>query len=138
MIAERYRWLLLGLLIGVILGGTSVYFLPARHGKPLANAEPAKRPASGRIYFSGEIKAQGAISVQTGDKITLTQALVLKGGLTDLADRTKIKIVRAGTPFGAEPEIVNLKEIVDDNHFEKDPVLAPGDMVVVYKRLVNF
>ena len=138
MIAERYRWLMLGLLLGIILGGTGVYFLPARNGKSIADSAPAKRSTNSRIYFSGEIRAQGAISVQPGDKITLTQALVLKGGLTDFADRTKIKIVRAGTPIGTEPEIVNLKEIVDDNHFEKDPVLAPGDMVVVYKRLVNF
>jgi protein involved in polysaccharide export with SLBB domain len=99
---------------------------------------------------------------------SVSRAILRAGGLGDFADKRKVKLIRkkegAGTA-GAQQQnnpastswwkrwrgknkpveddstetiYVDLVEILEKGHLEKDPVLKPGDLIVVPDRLFNF
>ena len=62
------------------------------------------------------------------------------GGLADFANKKKVRLIRkkVGEPNGVTTTILDLGEILDKGHIDKDIVLEPGDLIVVPERLINF
>ena len=65
--------------------------------------------------------------------MTLLRVISLAGGLTDWADRKKIK-VRDGEGKAFRERTYNLKRIL--NGKEEDPVMVGGEMIIVPKRFL--
>ena len=91
----------------------------------------------GKIYVTGQVRAQGAMELLPDEALTVSKAILRAGGLADFANKKKVKLVRK---MGATTQttVVDLVQILDKGHLEKDPVLEPGDLVVVPERLINF
>jgi protein involved in polysaccharide export with SLBB domain len=92
----------------------------------------------GKIYLTGEVKVQGPLELMPDEALTVSKAILRCGGLADFANKRKVKLVRKKAGGGTETILVNLVEIIDKGRLDKDPVLQPGDMIVVPERLISF
>ncbi len=94
----------------------------ARHGYSVPPGKPVQ-PFEQAFFVSGQVRATGRIPY-TGE-ITVTKAIQIAGGFTDLADQRKVRLTRADQTA----QIINFKNI------EKDPSLDvavfPGDQIFV-------
>ena len=81
-----------------------------------------------RVYVFGEVKSPGSFPL-TG-KMTVFEAVTLAGGLTDVANSTKVKVIRERG--GKEVSLlVNLEKITKDGDVTEDKELEANDRVVV-------
>jgi protein involved in polysaccharide export with SLBB domain len=94
--------------------------------------------SKGTVYLEGQVLKQGAVEIPSDETLTVSKAILLDGGLGDFADRRKVKLIHKKADGTTETTIVDLVEILDKGHTEKDPVLQPDDMIIVPQRLVNF
>jgi protein involved in polysaccharide export with SLBB domain len=92
----------------------------------------------GKVYLTGEVKTQGALELMPDEAMTVSRAILRAGGLADFANKKKVKLVRKKAGGGTETIFVNLGDIIDKGQLDKDPVLEPGDVIVVPERLINF
>jgi protein involved in polysaccharide export with SLBB domain len=92
----------------------------------------------GRVYITGQVRTQGGFELPTDSALTVSQALVRAGGLADFANRRKVKLVRKKPDGTSSTQFVDLVEILDKGHLDKDIVLEPGDLINVPERLINF
>ncbi len=83
-------------------------------------------PEAGVIYVTGNVSKPGSFAMK--ERLTLTQALALAGGLMPDSKRRELKLVR-GQDGRTTEQIVNLEAIEKDTR--KDVVLQPFDVVLV-------
>jgi len=82
------------------------------------------------VFIFGEVRTPGALQVKMSKKITILQAIAFAGGLTDVASKRGITIMRKDRKTGKVARIkVNLNDIIKG----KKPVieLQEGDVVYV-------
>jgi polysaccharide export outer membrane protein len=70
--------------------------------------------------------------------LTVSKAILRAGGTADFANKKRVKLVRKKADGQTDTTVVNLADIIDKGHLEKDPILEPGDLIVVPERLINF
>jgi len=92
----------------------------------------------GKVYLMGAVHAQGAMDIPSDETLTVSRVILRAGGLADFANRRKIKLVRTSGGGQTETTIVDLREVLDKGHPEKDPVVQPGDLIIVPENLINF
>ncbi len=83
-------------------------------------------PEAGLIYVTGNVSKPGSFSMK--ERLTLTQALALAGGLMPDSKRRELKLVR-GQEGRTTEQVINLEAIEKDTR--KDVVLQPFDVVLV-------
>jgi protein involved in polysaccharide export with SLBB domain len=91
----------------------------------------------GKVYITGQVKEQGAIDIPPNEVFTVSKAILLDGGLADFADRRRVRLLHHNADGTTKTTIVDLKEILDRGHSEKDPVVQDGDTINVPQRLIN-
>jgi protein involved in polysaccharide export with SLBB domain len=74
----------------------------------------------------GQVKDPGSYGFK--ERLTLVQAISLAGGLTAVASRRKVKLIRE-TANGRETFEIDLRRILDSK--QEDLPLEPGDVVFV-------
>jgi polysaccharide export outer membrane protein len=81
-----------------------------------------------RVYVLGKVVKPGDFPI--ADRVTVTQALAMAGGLTPFADRDDIAVLRRA---GAETRrfLFDYDSIEDGENLEQDILLQNGDVVVV-------
>jgi protein involved in polysaccharide export with SLBB domain len=117
----------------------------------LGIAIPASADSSiGHVYLSGEVHQQGAVEIPAGGKLTVSQAIIADGGLTDFADSRHITILRKNADGTSQVIHVDWIKIMGGNigtsgypydmppHLDNDVPIQAGDTIVVPKRLANF
>jgi protein involved in polysaccharide export with SLBB domain len=95
----------------------------------------------GKVMVIGQIRVPGMYEVPAEETLTLAKVILRAGGLADFADKKKVKVLRAKDrdPNGPrQTTMYNLVEIMEKGHLEKDPVLKPGDLVIIPERWFNF
>ncbi len=122
----------------------------------------------GKVFITGQVRAPGAMELMPGEPVTLSQAILRAGSLGDFADKRHVRLVRKKegvqarrSPAKVEPEkfsllrnpfrkkapapndatetiIVDLVEILENGHLDRDPELKVGDLIFVPERLINF
>jgi len=94
----------------------------------------------GRVYIWGQVHLQGPLDIQVNENLTAGNAILRAGGFGDFANKTKVKVVRAGIgPKGEKQTFdLNMEDILEKGKIEKDIVLQPNDLIIVPARLVNF
>jgi polysaccharide export outer membrane protein len=92
----------------------------------------------GKVYLMGAVHGEGTMDIPADETLTVSRVIIRAGGLADFANRRKIKLVRSKDDGRTETTIVDLQEVLDKGHREKDPVVQPGDLIIVPERLINF
>ena len=87
----------------------------------------------GNVMITGAIANPGTISFSGDTIMTLTEAILSRGGLTRRAAGTEVKIVRWKPGGTLEREIiqVDVQSMLEDLDFTRDQYLRPRDLVVV-------
>jgi polysaccharide export outer membrane protein len=96
------------------------------------------KDAIGRVFLTGQVKLQGAIDIPPNEVLTVSRAVLLDGGLADFADRRRVRLLHRNANGTTTTTIVDLKEILDRGHSEKDPEVHDGDTINVPEKLINF
>jgi protein involved in polysaccharide export with SLBB domain len=77
--------------------------------------------------------------MQVNENLTAGQAILRAGGLADYADKSKVQVVRAAGTNGEKQTFnLDMTEILEQGHTEKDILLKPGDLIIVPSKLFNF
>lgn len=92
----------------------------------------------GKIYLMGQVRTQGAMEIPSDEVLTVSKVILRAGGVADFANRRKVKLVRKKEGGQTETTIVDLVEVLDKGHAEKDPIIQPNDLIIVPEKLVNF
>lgn len=87
-------------------------------------------------YFiaAGEVKKPGKFDLRGAT--TLTQALMLAGGLTDAGKSTQVILFRRYSQDLLEVKQIDVKQMFDRRDLSEDPLLRPGDTLFVPKSLM--
>ena len=87
---------------------------------------------SGVVYLSGEVRQVGPQEIVAGEALTLSNAVLKAGGLTEWADSKKVKLMRqrGGSTQTTEH---NYKSIIERGDVKNDPVLQDGDRINIPK-----
>jgi len=85
--------------------------------------------AAMQVWVGGQVNAAGMVPYRDG--LTLVQALMEAGGLTDNARTDQVLVIRKGA--GAQPvgALVNVDDILSNGELSSDVALAVSDMVFV-------
>ena len=83
-----------------------------------------------RVAVLGDVHTPGAYLIPDGEKLNVTQAVTLAGGLTDDANAKNSSLVHAGTQV-ATAETVDLLPYLLGNAKTATPDLKPGDVLFV-------
>lgn len=94
--------------------------------------------ARGRVYLTGQIKAQGPIDIPADERFTLSKAIAKAGGFADFANKKKVKLVRRSSAGVAETRIIDVEAITTRGELDKDPELLPDDTIIVPEKFINF
>jgi hypothetical protein len=90
------------------------------------------------VSIFGYVSRPGDITVEQGQKLTVSQAVRMCGGPTENADLRKV-FVRRKTKDGTEEKIpVNIDRILNQGDTSADVLLIEGDKVVVPERNLKF
>ena len=91
---------------------------------------------SGLVYLSGQVRLVGPQELVTGETLTLTNAILKAGGLTEWAAPGKVRLMRQknGSTITIEADY---KKIIETGDVKSDPVLQDGDRIYVPKAWVR-
>ncbi len=92
----------------------------------------------GKVYLMGQVKTQGSMDIPADETLTVSKVILRAGGLADFANRRKVRLVRKKGPGQTETFIIDLVEVLDKGHIEKDRAIEPDDLIIVPERLINF
>jgi len=92
---------------------------------------------AGTITLSGEIRMVGPLDLASGDRLTVSQAVLKAGGFSPFANQRKVQVTR--TEGGVSKQFyVDVKEVLDRGAVAKDVYVQDGDRINVARNLINF
>ncbi len=94
----------------------------------------------GRVYLVGCVQSPGPQEIPSDEVFTVSKLIMRAGGFRDFADKRRVRITRGGGDEGSDSRriIVDVADVIERGHVEKDVELQVGDVVFVPTRLVNF
>jgi len=108
------------------------------HATVIIGLETFSTHPLGKVYLMGQVQKQGAVEIPSNENLTVSQAILLVGGLADFADKRRVKLVRKKPDGTTETTIVDLVEVLEKGHTDRDPHVQPEDTIIVPQRLINF
>jgi protein involved in polysaccharide export with SLBB domain len=103
------------------------------HATVILALDRVSEKSRGRVYVYGSVRQQGPQEIPADESYTASKAVIRAGGFGDFADKKKIKVTRKN----GESFSVDLKDVIERGHTDKDVVLQPDDQIYVPQRLVN-
>lgn len=94
--------------------------------------------ARGRVYITGQVRAQGPIEIPPDERLTLSKAIVKAGGFADFANKKKVKLIRRGPTGAPQTQVIDVDAITSRGELDKDPELLPDDTIIVPEKFINF
>jgi polysaccharide export outer membrane protein len=108
----------------LLLRGNLVLNMPLIHGDVI------NVPVGGKVFVGGEVRKPGGFPLK-GERMTLTQAIVLAGGLKTEAAGASTKIFRHSSKEGDEKEVVSANVYAIEKGNEEDLYLKENDIIIV-------
>ncbi len=93
--------------------------------------------ANSQVYVLGAVQSPGLYSI-LGSKFTLSQVILMADGFTRFAKRNKVRHITTNDKGEKVENEVNIGKILDGGDRSEDPVVKPGDMVIVDEKMISF
>jgi protein involved in polysaccharide export with SLBB domain len=93
-------------------------------------------PVRGTVFVWGQVVKQGPVDLLFDQNLTVSKAILKAGGFADFADKKHVKVKRAGATNA--PVEINIEDVLDKGHSERDLILDPDDTIMVPQRGVTF
>lgn len=93
--------------------------------------------ANSQVYVLGAVESPGLYSI-LGSKFTLSQVILMADGFTRFARRNKVRHITTDANGEKVENEVDVGKILDGGDRSKDPVVKPGDMVIVDEKMISF
>lgn len=121
-------------------------------GAMISSGDPSKDPilasgdvvivaradhAGSQVYVLGAVNSPGLYSIR-GSQFTLSQVILMADGFTRFAKKTKVRLVSKNERGEKTESYVNVGKILDGGDRDDDPVVKPGDMVIVEEKMISF
>jgi polysaccharide export outer membrane protein len=103
------------------------------HATVILAVDRVSKESRGRIYVYGSVRGQGPQEIPPDETYTVSKAIIRAGGFGDFADKKKVKVTRKN----GESFVVDLKDVIERGHTDKDVTLQPDDQIYVPQKLVN-
>lgn len=88
--------------------------------------------SSGQYTISGPgITQSGVYPIAIGQKITISEAILLAGGFSQFGDGTDVKLIRYAEDGSKSEMLVNVEEILEEGKQANDVLLKSGDRIIV-------
>jgi protein involved in polysaccharide export with SLBB domain len=85
------------------------------------------RPGVNKVTVTGAVRTPNAVDIRLNWRVS--DAIAAVAGTTERADLKRVTFWHEG-----KAEILDLTPLLKDNHLDKDPLLSPGDVLVVPER----
>ncbi|HKK18261.1 MAG TPA: SLBB domain-containing protein, partial [Opitutales bacterium] len=90
-----------------------------------------------QVYVLGAVNAPGLYPIR-GSNFTLSQVILMAEGFTRFARKNKVRLIsKDGDGEKTEREI-DVGKILEGGDRGEDPVIRPGDMVIVDEKMISF
>jgi len=90
------------------------------------------------ITIYGQVARQGRYELAPEEDLTISQAVLRAGGLSQFADKKQVKLIRTYPGGQRKNFIVNLDDIMRRGRLQYDVPIRPNDVIIVSEKLVNF
>lgn len=94
--------------------------------------------SSGTYTISGAVRGPGVYPIAYGQQLPLSQAILHAGGFSEFARDSAVKLIRFDEDGVRNEEVVNVADVLNRGHRDKDVMLQPGDMIIVPQRWFQF
>jgi hypothetical protein len=139
MTSRDLRLILIGTATGALLTGAIFYLRPTPKvltiSSPLSETSAPTR-SGGLVYLYGAVHKQGVVTIRPGEALTVENAIILDGGLSDLGDQRRVKLLRQMPNGTSQIMLVDLQAC--ENGQTQSPLVQPNDLINVPQRTVNF
>lgn len=94
----------------------------------------------GRVYVTGNVRAPGPMEIPADENFTVSKAILRAGGFDQFANKHAVKLIRKkpDNPNETTTTIVDVQDVIERGHVQKDAVVNADDMIVVPRRLFNY
>ena len=98
----------------------------------------SREEMGGRYSVLGAVNQPGLYTIEEED-LTVSDAILLAGGFTDVARESRVKLTR-GIEGSEESEIyyINVRRILEDGIRSEDMLVKPDDIINVSERIIVF
>lgn len=93
--------------------------------------------ASSQVYVLGAVESPGLYSI-LGSKFTLSQVILMADGFTRFARRNKVRHITTDANGEKVENEVDVGKILEGGDRSLDPLVKPGDMVIVEEKMISF
>lgn len=93
--------------------------------------------ANSQVYVLGAVGKPGLYSI-LGSKFTLSQVILMADGFTRFAKRNKVRHITTNENGEKVENEVNVGKVLEGGDRSGDPVVKPGDMVIVDEKMISF
>jgi len=101
---------------------------------------PRREGRGGSVFVVGAVNSPGILEVQPGVELTVSKAILQRGGFTRFARKRSVKLIRGDTSLSESERTitVDVSDILERGLRENDPVVSPGDLIRVEERVIAF
>jgi polysaccharide export outer membrane protein len=93
----------------------------------------------GKVYITGAVRSQGFQEIPADEEFTVSKAVLRAGGLTEWANKRKVKLTRKDRRSGGSQTVeVDLADVLERGRIEKDVVVQPEDRIHVPEGFIKF
>jgi protein involved in polysaccharide export with SLBB domain len=93
--------------------------------------------ANSQVYVLGAVGKPGLYSI-LGSKFTLSQVILMADGFTRFAKRNKVRHITTDANGEKVEHEVDVGKVLEGGDRSSDPVVKPGDMVIVDEKMISF
>ncbi|MEM8867380.1 MAG: SLBB domain-containing protein [Verrucomicrobiota bacterium] len=90
-----------------------------------------------QVYVLGAVQSPGLYTLND-DKISLSQVVVMANGFTRFARTNKVRLISVDENGEKSERLINVGRVFDDGDRSDDPLVKPGDMIIVDEKMISF
>ena len=94
----------------------------------------------GRVFVTGAVKQPGGLNISSGEKLTVSRAVMAVGGFTEYGNKGRVKVVRktGDGPKDFKEFFVDVGAVLEKGRMDKDVEVEGGDTIIVSEKWINF